>query len=226
MSIFITNDVVRTIEIMHFLYLFIAAMAGLATLLVAEYGWHKGWWHGEGARKLAHIGIGVQVAVWPLYLDWFEIRIISIALAIGFVVSMKRRWFASIGSVSRLSYGEVLFALMIGGLTLITQSPAVYAAAILHLSLADGAAALVGQRWGRTSTYRVFGHTKSVAGTAAFFVISVVVLTAYALLSIGGLSWQLIVLGALGASFLENVGILGLDNLLVPIFVVALLRFA
>lgn len=211
---------------MHFSYLFIAATLGLATLLVAEYGWHKGWWHGEGARKLAHICIGIQVAVWPLYLDWFEIRIISIALAIGFVVSMKQRWFASIGSVSRLSYGEVLFALMIGALTLVTQSPAIYAAAMLHLSLADGAAALIGLRWGRMNTYRVFGHTKSVAGTVAFFVTSIGILTAYSLLSISGLAWPLIVLGALGASFLENIGILGLDNLLVPAFVVALLSLA
>jgi len=212
--------------VMHFRFLFIAALLGLATLLVAEYGWHKGWWRGEGARKLAHICIGMQVAVWPLYLDWFEIRIISIALAIGFVVSMKRRWFASIGSVSRLSYGEVLFALMIGGLTLVTQSPAIYAAAMLHLSVADGAAALIGLRFGRMNTYRVFGHTKSVAGTAAFFVCSLGILTAYSIIMFSGLSWPFIIAGSLGASFLENVGILGLDNLLVPAFVVALLTFA
>lgn len=211
---------------MHFSHLFIAALLGLATLLVAEYGWHKRWWHGEGARKLAHICIGVQVAVWPLYLDWFEIRLISIALAVGFVLSMRRRWFKSIGSVSRLSYGEVLFALMIGALTLVTQNEAIYAAAMLHLSLADGAAALIGLRWGRMNTYRVFGHTKSVTGTVTFFLVSIGILTTYSVLSFAGLAWPLILLGALGASFLENIGILGLDNLLVPAFVVALLAMS
>lgn len=205
------------------MYLTIAALVGLATLLVAEYGWHKGWWHGEGARKLAHMLIGIQVAIWPLYLDWFEIRLISIGLAFGFIVSMRLRWFRSIGSVSRLSYGEVLFALMIGALTLVTQSDAIYAAAMLHLSIADGAAALMGLRFGRTTTYRVFGHTKSLVGSLSFFVASLGILVAYAVIVPGGLPLHIIALGALGATLLENLGILGLDNIFVPAYVVWLL---
>lgn len=205
------------------MYLTIAALVGLATLLVAEYGWHKGWWHGEGARKLAHMLIGIQVAIWPLYLDWFEIRLISIGLAFGFIVSMRLRWFRSIGSVSRLSYGEVLFALMIGALTLVTQSDAIYAAAMLHLSIADGAAALMGLRFGRTTTYRVFGHTKSLVGSLSFFVASLGILVAYAVIVPGGLPFHIIALGALGATLLENLGILGLDNIFVPAYVVWLL---
>ncbi len=205
------------------MYLTIAALVGLATLLVAEYGWHKGWWHGEGARKLAHMLIGIQVALWPLYLDWFEIRLISIGLALGFIVSMRLRWFKSIGSVSRLSYGEVLFALMIGGLTLVTQSAAIYAAAMLHLSIADGAAALMGLRFGRTTTYRVFGHTKSLVGSLSFFIASLGILVAYAVIVPGGLPLHIIAFGALGATLLENLGILGLDNIFVPAYVVWLL---
>lgn len=211
---------------MHFTYLFIAALSGLATLLVAEYGWHKGWWHGEGARKLAHMFIAVQVAVWPLYLDWFEIRLISIALVVGFIVSMRFRLFRSIGSVSRLSYGEVLFALVIGGLTLITESPAVYAAALLHLGLADGMAAIIGTRWGRMTGYRVFGATKSLVGSLTFFVVSIMILIAYSVLAPAGLTWQYVMAGAAVATILENIGVLGTDNILVPTFVVALLTVA
>ena len=211
---------------MHFGYLIIAALLGLATLLLAEYGWHKGWWHGEGARKLAHMFIAVQVAVWPLYLDWFEIRLISIALVIGFIVSMRFRLFRSIGSVSRLSYGEVLFALVIGGLTLITDSPSIYAAAMLHLGLADGMAAIIGTRWGKMTGYRVFGATKSLVGSLAFFIVSVMILTAYSLLAPAGLAWQFIVFGAAIATVLENIGVLGTDNILVPSFIVLLLSMA
>ena len=210
---------------MHFKYLFLTALLGLATLLVAEFGYRKRWWRGEGARKLVHMCIGVQTVTWPLYLEWNEIRMISIALTIGFVVCMRLRLFQSIGSVARLTYGEVLFTLIIGGLTLVTASPSIYAAAILHLSLADGLAALLGLRYGRMTSYHVFGHTKSVVGTAAFFVTSVAILTAYSLLAPSGLAWEFIVLGAAGAAFLENVGVLGLDNLLVPAFVVGLLTF-
>ena len=207
------------------MYLGIFGLLGLATLLVAEFGFKKHWWRGEGARKLVHIVVGCQVAVWPLYLDWNEIRMISIVLAIGFVVSMRLKKFQSIGSVARLSYGEILFTLIIGGLTLVTDSPSIYAAAILHLSLADGMAALMGLRYGRMTGYTVFGARKSLVGTLAFFVVSMTILTAYAVIAPVGLSIPQIVLGSAIAAGLENIGVLGLDNLLVPSFIVGYLTF-
>lgn len=210
---------------MHYLDLFVAGLVGLLTLLVAEYGYRRRWWHGEGARKLVHIAVGVQAAIWPLHLDWFEIRVISITLTIGFIVCMRLRLFQSIGTVKRLSYGEVLFTLMIGALTLVTDSAATYAAAILHLSLADGLAALIGQRFGRQNSYIVLGHRKSIAGTGAFFVTSLGILTAYSLLAPAGLVWWAVVGGAIVATALENVGAFGSDNILVPAFVVAMLEF-
>lgn len=203
----------------------IAASLGLATLLVAEFGYRQHWWRGEGARKLAHMFIAVQVATWPLYLDWFEIRLISILLVVGFVVSMRLKLFQSIVSVSRISYGEVLFALVIGGLTLVTTAPSVYAAAMLHLGLADGMAALIGTRWGKMTGYRVFGASKSLVGSLAFLAVSLGILIAYSLIAPAGLAWQYIILGATVATLLENIGVLGTDNILVPGFIVALLTF-
>jgi phytol kinase len=207
---------------MHYLDLFVAGLFGLLTLLVAEYGYVKGAWHGEGARKFAHIAIGLQAALWPLYLDWFEIRLISIALTIGFIVCMRLRMFQSLGAVERVSYGEVLFALAIGALTLVTHSPAIYAAAILHLSVADGLAALVGSKYGKRTRYKVLGHTKSIVGSATFFVTSLIILASYGFAT-GGLMWGWTLGGAAVATALENVGVYGLDNIVVPAFVVGLL---
>ena len=104
-----------------------------------------------------------------------------------------------------------------------TESPAVYAAAVLHLSLADGLAALMGLRYGRTTTYRVFSSTKSLVGTLTFMAVSVIILSLFSLITPSGLDWQWIVIGALGAAFLENTGVLGLDNITVPAFIVLLL---
>lgn len=210
---------------MHYLDLFVAGLVGLLTLLIAEYGYRRKWWRGEGARKLVHIAVGVQAAIWPLHLDWFEIRVISITLTIGFIICMRLRLFQSIGTVKRLSYGEVLFTLMIGALTLVTDSAATYAAAMLHLSLADGLAALIGQQFGRQNSYTVLGHRKSAAGTGAFFLTSLGILTAYSLLAPAGLVWWAVVGGAVVAAALENVGTLGSDNVLVPAFIVAMLQF-
>jgi len=207
---------------MHYHNLILAGSIGLLTLLVAEYGYIKKWWHGEGARKFVHIVVGVQVALWPLYLDWFEIRLISIALTVGFIVCMRLMVFQSIGAVERLSYGEVLFALAIGGLTLITHSPAIYAAAILHLSVADGLAALIGTRFGKKTRYRVFGHTKSIVGSGAFFITSLLILSVYGYVS-GAVSLSWVMGGAFVATILENIGIYGIDNIIVPLYIVGLL---
>ena len=210
---------------MHYFDLMIAGFIGLLTLLVAEYGYRRQWWRGEGARKLVHITVGVQAAVWPLYLDWFEIRLISIVLTIGFIVCMQLRLFQSIGTVKRLSYGEVLFTLMIGALTLVTDSAATYAAAMLHLSVADGLAALIGQRFGRGNRYKVFGHTKSIAGSGAFLLTSLIILTAYSFIAPPGLAWWAVLGGAITATILENIGTFGSDNILVPAFIIAMLQY-
>lgn len=209
---------------MHYLDLFIAGLLGLLTLLVAEYGYDRKWWHGEGARKLVHIVVGIQAAIWPLYLDWFEIRLISIVLTLGFIVCMRLKVFQSLGAIERLSYGEVLFALAIGAVTLVTDSPSIFAAAILHMSVADGMAALIGTKFGKTTRYKVFGHTKSIVGTATFFVTSCAILIVYGLVT-GGLAAPFIVGGAVIAATLENLGLYGFDNILVPAFIVAFLSF-
>lgn len=208
---------------MHYLNLAIAGLVGLVTLLIAEFGYERGWWHGEGARKFVHMLVALQAAFWPLFLDWNEVRIISIGLTIGFMVSMKLRVFQSLGNVPRLTYGEVLFALIIGALTLVTSSRGIYAAAMLHLGFADGLAALIGLRFGRTTTYHIFNHRKSLVGTMTFFVTSLAILIGFSLLGTPGLSWQYIALGAVVATLLENIGVIGLDNLLVPAWIVVLL---
>jgi phytol kinase len=208
---------------MHYLNLTIAGLAGLVTLLIAEFGYKRTWWHGEGARKFVHMLVALQAAFWPLFLDWNEVRLISIGLTIGFVISMKLRLFQSLGSVARLTYGEVFFALIIGALTLVTSSKGIYAAAILHLGFADGLAALIGLRYGRTTTYHIFNHRKSLVGTTTFFITSLAILVGFSLLSSAGLSWQYIVLGSAIATLLENIGVIGLDNLLVPAWIVLLL---
>ena len=113
---------------------------------------------------------------------------------------------------------------MIGALTLLTESAAVYAAAMLHLSVADGLAALIGRGFGRRTSYKVFGHTKSLVGSGAFFLTSLAILTGFSLLAPADLAWWAVVGGAIGATILENIGVMGSDNILVPAFIVAMLR--
>lgn len=202
-----------------------AAVAVFAILLVAELGWRKHWLNGEVGRKFVHITVGTFVAFWPLFLDWDDIRILSLAFFVVVLVSMQLGFFKVIKSVLRPTYGEVFFALSVGLLTVLTTSKAIYAVAILQMALADGFAAIVGTRFGRENKYHLFGRTKSIAGSLTFFVISLVLLIGYSLFSDAGLAMHYVVAAAIGATLIENIAALGFDNLLVPVGVAFLLSF-
>lgn len=196
----------------------------LLILLFSEWGWRRFWLKGEVGRKFVHITVGTFVAFWPYFLDWSEIRILSLAFFSVVLVALWTKWFHAIGSVQRPTYGEIFFALSVGLLTLITTSKGIYAAAILQMALADGFAAIFGTRYGTQNKYYLFGRTKSLVGSATFFVISIGLLTGYSLLSDNGLAWQYVIAGAAGATLLENIASLGFDNLLVPLSIGVMLQ--
>lgn len=212
---------------MHFLYLVIVAVIGFAILFSGELLKKRYYtFRGERARKYSHILIGILAATWPFYLSWFEIRLISIALVLGVACATWLKWFAATREVNRRTYGELLFAIIIGMLTFVTESPGVYAVAMLHLALADGFAALLGSRWGGKHQYIIWGLTKSVHGTITFFIMSVGLMLGFTILSGSFIPFVLIAGIALGATLFENLGGWGIDNAIVPMFVAVLLNAA
>jgi phytol kinase len=208
---------------MGVMYLILSVLAVFIILCISEYGWRKHWLNNEIGRKFVHISVGTFVAFWPFFLSWNEIRLLSIAFLVVVLASNYLKLFHAINSVQRPTFGEVCFAASVGLLTLITHSKGIYAAAILQMSLADGFAAIVGTRFGRDNKYHLLGHIKSVAGTSAFIVTSLAILIGYSRLSVAGLSAEAIVGGAVIAAMLENIAALGIDNLLVPLFIGILL---
>ena len=208
---------------MDIIPIFFAAGVVLGILLFAEYGWRKRWLNGEIGRKFVHITVGTFVAFWPFFMDWQDIRILSLAFFVVVLISMQLGLFRAINSVLRPTYGEIFFALSVGLLTVVTASKGIYAVAILQMALADGFAAIFGTYFGRENKYHLFGRTKSIVGTLTFFVISVTLLAGYAIFSQAGLSWQYVLIAAIGATFVENIAALGFDNLFVPVAVGILL---
>lgn len=204
--------------------LLIAVAVTFLLLSSTEFLWRKGHLGKEHARKLVHMSVGTFVAFWPFFLRWNEIRLLSLAFVIVIGLSLWLKIFKSIHSVERPTWGEVLFALSVGFITLLTSNPYVYAAAILHMSLADGAAALVGGRYGKGNRYQVLGQHKSFAGSIAFFCVSLAILAWYSI--VASTMPPVIVIGALAvaATALENAGWRGLDNLFVPVVVAVVLE--
>ena len=176
----------------------------------------------EITRKIAHIGIALVIALWPLYLGRGEIIGLGVIITLGVLLSVRFGLTSSIHSVTRKNYGELMFGLAVIVAAAIAPTLAIFSTAILFLGLADGLAAISGTLWGRTTSYKVLGDTKSVVGTMSFFFASVCILFGYHLL-VAPLPFFIALGIALGATLLENISIRGFDNLSVTLIVIGLL---
>lgn len=204
-----------------------AAAGVFAILVAAEILWHTKVFRDEVARKFIHVGVGTFVAFWPYFLSWHQIEAMSLALLLGIAVSKHNGLFKSVHGVSRKTYGELLFPVGIGLSALIAPAPMIFTAAILHLSLADGFAALVGKYYGQRHQYKILQHTKSLAGTATFLLTSIIIVSGAVLLGGHTITWPLLpvlVCLPVAATILENLAIAGTDNLLVPLLIILVLQ--
>ncbi len=183
--------------------------------------------HPETLRKLVHILTGVFAASWAFFLPIYYIQIISITLLLVVLVSKHFSVFRSVHNISRLSYGEELFPVGIFLCATLANSEWIYMAAILHLGLADGVAALMGMRRARRFKYKVFGQTKSLLGSATFYAVSLMIVTgvmaADAVHLTGVTPFVLLWLPA-AVTAVESFAVFGTDNLLVPLLVVLVLN--
>lgn len=205
---------------------------------VAEYLLYKLHRDNEDSRKLVHVLHGVGLAVLAFVIPlWavaaFELLVLLVVLLGRFVYAYKLKYIGPLQYLGKLyrvgrpTYGDFLYPTSVILTALIANTKWEFAAALLILALADSAAALVGKRYGRATTYTVFGQKKSLAGSAAFFVTSVVVVAWYLFLSgvavttstPSALLWVPLLL-----TVTENLGIYGSDNLLIPLVAVVALN--
>lgn len=201
----------------------VACCVVLVILLLAEFIRLKQRKATEGQRKFVHILVGCLAAGSPYLLEWWQIQALGVMMLAVVLFAKHFGIFRSIFGVKRHTWGELLFALVFIMVPALTHDPAVFALAMLHMSLADGFAALLGIRYGKSSQYKVFGNTKSLVGTMTFFIISLGLIATYSYLATP-LAVHQIALLALLATTLENVGVRGFDNFLVPLAIVLILR--
>ncbi len=179
--------------------------------------------HAELTRKLVHVAVGSFVAFWPFFLSWRSIQLLSLAFFVVVALSVKLNIFRSIHAVKRNMTGELLFAIVIGMLALISTTKWVFMAAMLHLSIADGLAAVIGLGWGDSNSYKVFGKTKSIAGSTAFWISSFCILIAYVTFSHSTTSFTTVLWLPFLATAAENLAVQGTDNLVMPMLIAVVL---
>jgi dolichol kinase len=182
----------------------------------------------EARRKFVHITVGIFVASWPWLLSWRTIQVIGAVMAVVVYLNRQGHYFKFNKGLKRESYGDYLFALAIVISALLTHTKIFFAVAILHLALADGLAAIIGQNYGMNWRYKVFGQVKTVVGTMTFWLVSLGILGVGSLFAHNALSYSsfglIIVLLPPLLSFVENFSIKGTDNITIPVVLILALR--
>lgn len=206
-----------------------ACLLGLLILLIiAEYIGKKRLLKGEYHRKFLHISAGSFIAFWPWLISWRWIQVISLAMVIGMLANHYFGFLNYRGKVGRASYGDIMYALAIFLVTLITREKVFFALAIIEVAIADGLAAIAGITYGKHWGYKVFGHKKTVIGSMVFWIATVCVfgvgvLSAHDLISLQ--NYLLILLLAPPVlTFVENIALFGLDNLAIALLTVVVLQ--
>ena len=124
----------------------------------------------ELLRKLVHMSAAVVAAFLPLVVSFTEIAVLGVLFAGVMALSARLRVFNAIHGVSRRTYGEVYFPLGITVLALVCPSALSFAYGVLVLGLADGLAALVGERLGRRAV-PLLQTRKTLWGSGTFLVV-------------------------------------------------------
>lgn len=200
-------------------------VAGLyAALFIAAEIWRrKGTPEVESTRKMVHFGGGIVALSFPyIFQSHWPIFIMAVLFMLFLVVARRSSLLQSVQNVERSSIGEIVYPIAIY-LTFLLDSLdgrfQYYAIAVLVLAVADAAAGIIGKARGHVE-YRVNGDRKSLEGSAAFFVITFLIIVVA--LGIAGempiveiLSVAL--LASLLLTILEAVSPRGFDNLTIPI---------
>lgn len=183
----------------------------------------------ETIRKWIHIAVGHWVF---LALAWMEHWYVAITPLLFFtlvnLVTLKR-WTGQMNQVERISYGTVYYPISLALLVLFffEQEPMALIAGSMVLAWGDGAAALVGKRFGKT--FYIRGKIRrSFEGSIAMFLASFLVLTV-TFLCYEVPTWLAVSYGFLLANIaalIEAVSYRDTDNLLIPLTIGALVAFA
>ncbi|MBX4201540.1 hypothetical protein KW803_01425 [Candidatus Saccharibacteria bacterium] len=194
--------------------------------LLGKYRVLKGEYH----RKFLHVAAGSFIAFWPWIITWDQIQIIGLLMLAVMVANRYLSFLNYRGRVGRATFGDIFLALAIFLLPFFTDNNIFFALAMLEVALADGLAAVFGITYGKNWGYKVFGHKKTVIGSMTFWIVSLCIVGTGLLPAHEIISFQSYLLVILLAPPLltaaENISLLGIDNLVIPLLTVAILNLA
>lgn len=194
----------------------VAACGFVSLLALSEVAARRWELRPESGRKLAHVSCGILAAALPVALDFSAIAVLAGAFVPFMVVSRRLGLFPIVHGGERTTHGEIYFPLGVLLTAVAVPEPAPYVFGVLVLALADAAAGLAGERFGRRS-YRLLGAHKTYVGSACFLVTTAALAVAVD---------PSVAAPAIAAALTLEEGLLGggTDNVVLPVSAAALLE--
>ena len=172
----------------------------------------------ELLRKIIHIGLGPLIP-FAKYLDLeFSLaQYIAGGITILILINYIYQLIPTIEDIDRKSFGTLFYCLSL--FILITfywdKDPWALTAGYFIMAFGDGFAGLIGKNF-KSKSWVIFDQKKSLLGTSTMFIISFLVLTILGSISNFDFNFYYFFIALISTS-LEQISILGIDNLSVPI---------
>ena len=172
----------------------------------------------ELLRKIIHIGMGPLIPLAKLLeIEQNAAQYFAGGMSILIVINYIYKLFPIIEDVDRKSFGTFFycFSLLILISLFWEKDPLALTAGFFIMTLGDGLAGLIGKNF-KSRSWKIFNQKKSILGTTTMFLISLFVLSILGY--INNINFNYYYFGiALLATLLEQISIIGIDNLSVPI---------
>ena len=171
-------------------------------------------------RRAIHIGTAVVAGIAPIFVTKGEIFWVSIIFAAVLFIGRIYHLFSAIHSVERRTFGEIYLPLGVAltALFFLPQNVQAFQFGVFIMGISDALGGLVGEKFGKHSL-NIFGNKKTIEGSLAFFVISLVVTAIF----FPVVSYQLFLIPAV-LTLAELCLVYGLDNIVLPLLGALLFR--
>ena len=173
----------------------------------------------ELSRKIVHIGTGpiIPMALW-LDISSEIAAIASFIVTFCLIINYKFRFISAVEDIQRQSYGTIAYASSITILIILfwNSNPSAVCAGVLVMAFGDGLAGLLGRQI-KSSNWQILGQTKSIAGTLTMLGMGTLMLFLITLNNFVNINLVQIISISLLATGLEQISVMGIDNLSVPL---------
>ena len=173
----------------------------------------------EIVRKIIHIGIGPLIPIAKyLKIDQNSALIFTGIVSFMVFINYNYKLFPTIEDVERKSYGTLFYCLSLFILIALfwDKDPYALITGFFIMTFGDGLAGLIGKSF-KSKTWIFFKQKKSLFGTVTMFLLSLIVVCSVGYAQQKSLSFNFFII-AFFATLLEQISVLGIDNLFVPIF--------